>query len=443
MPIDNALRPVHDLTRLAALDALQILDTPPEPGFDDIVYMASQVCGTPVALVSLVAADRQWFKASVGFPKCETDLNSSVCAHALTEPDLLVVPDLSVDPRTARNPLVRGEPFIRFYAGAPLRLTTGETLGSLCVIDQEPRPEGLTTHQAEMLRRLSRQVIAQLELRRAVADRDSFLADQRAVIREREAQTRTQAEVSASGGDLDVILDALVSGAMEAVPGAEAGVMELVDGADLEYRAVKGSIVHHLGLRVPLQGSLAGHCALTTFPSSSGTCSRTDGSRRISSRHSSCDRPVFAPVSRGGKVVGVLKLQSSKPDAFAQRDLDLARLFAGLASAGLTEAREVEAQRAVLAGEARYRAVFDSATDYAIIVMDLDGRVTNWNAGAEKVLGWSADEMRGDTVERIFTPEDRAEGIAGREMRSALDSGRGVDERWHLRKGGRTLLRLG
>src|ERR1700760_2674820 len=125
---------VFDPDRLAALEGYAILDTVPEPGFDDIVQLAMLICAAPVALVSLVAHDRQWFKARAGFEPCETDLDSSVCAHALVEPDLLVVPDLTADPRTSANPLVTGEPFIRFYAGAPLRTQEGVVLGSLCVI---------------------------------------------------------------------------------------------------------------------------------------------------------------------------------------------------------------------------------------------------------------------------------------------------------------------
>jgi two-component sensor histidine kinase/PAS domain-containing protein len=166
--------------RLSALDIYHVLDTPPEQGFDDIVLLATQVCETPVALVSLVANDRQWFKARIGFEPCETDLDSSVCAHALVEPDLLVIPDLTKDERTKTNPLVTGEPHIRFYAGAPLRTPEGEVIGSLCVIDGVPRPEGLTEVQASGLRNLSRQVMSQLELRRALMDRDAALAAQRA-----------------------------------------------------------------------------------------------------------------------------------------------------------------------------------------------------------------------------------------------------------------------
>ena len=160
---------VLDAGRLAALDAYDILDTAPEKGFDDVVLLARNICDTPVALVSFVAGNRQWFKARIGFADCETDLNSSVCAHVLAEPDLLVIPDLTKDARTRGNPLVAGGPRIRFYAGAPLRTPEGEVLGSLCVIDGEPRPGGLSQAQAESLRALAGQVMAQMELRRALA----------------------------------------------------------------------------------------------------------------------------------------------------------------------------------------------------------------------------------------------------------------------------------
>ena len=173
------MQAVGDLDRLATLDDYDILDTPPEAEFDDIVELATYVCETPIALISFVASDRQWFKARIGFPHCQTDLNRSVCAHVLTEPDLLVIPDLAADPRTRDNPLVTGGPQIRFYAGAPLRDPRGRTLGSLCVIDKTPRPDGLTERQAGVLRNLGRQVMTLLELRRCLAGRDTHIARRR------------------------------------------------------------------------------------------------------------------------------------------------------------------------------------------------------------------------------------------------------------------------
>ncbi|MET7242522.1 GAF domain-containing protein [Methylobacterium sp. EM32] len=179
-PMENHPVPplVLDPQRLAALDGFDILDTPAEEGFDDLVNLVALACGVPVALVSLVDRDRQWFKARVGFPSCETDLNSSVCKFVLAEPDILQIPDLLADPRTAANPLVTGEPFIRFYAGAPLRTRDGITIGSLCVIDHQPRLGGLTSVQQDALRRAARQVMIQLDLRRAIQQRDALRAQE-------------------------------------------------------------------------------------------------------------------------------------------------------------------------------------------------------------------------------------------------------------------------
>ncbi|WP_336886950.1 PAS domain S-box protein [Methylobacterium sp. SyP6R] len=166
-----------DPDRLAALDSYAILDTLPEQGFDDVVRLASRLCDTPIALVSLVAGTRQWFKARTGFPLPQTDLGRSVCAHALAQPDaLLVIPDLSRDPRTRDNPLVTASPGIRFYAGAPLRTPDGLVLGTLCVIDYVSRPEGLSDAETGDLRALARQVMGQLALRRANAEQEAALS---------------------------------------------------------------------------------------------------------------------------------------------------------------------------------------------------------------------------------------------------------------------------
>ena len=161
--------------RTAALLRYGILDTEPEPGFDDIVLLATRICNTSVALVSLVTADRQWFKSNIGFPASETPLSQSVCAHALQEDDLLVISDLTEDERTRQNALVTAEPHIRFYAGAVLKTPHGVPLGTLCVMDTVPRSGGLTPMQADSLRALARQVVSQMELRLASAERAGAL----------------------------------------------------------------------------------------------------------------------------------------------------------------------------------------------------------------------------------------------------------------------------
>ncbi len=160
--------------RLAALRRYAILDTPPEPDFDNIVRLAALVCQTPVAVISLVEDRRQWFKAEIGLGVCETSLVESMCARAILGPGLLIVPDAQKDHRFDDNPLVQGHPHLRFYAGARLDTPDGLPLGALCVLDTAPR-EGLTEEQTFALTALAGQVMAQLELRRALARNEEAL----------------------------------------------------------------------------------------------------------------------------------------------------------------------------------------------------------------------------------------------------------------------------
>ncbi len=155
---------INERNRLAALERYGIFDTPPEPEFDDFTRLASLICQTPIALISLVDESRQWFKSRVGVEVCETDRSISICQHAIQGSGLLEIPDARLDERFCANPLVTGEPYVRFYAGAPLTTPDGYRIGTLCVIDQEPRQ--LTVEQRDGLLRLARQVMRQMESRR-------------------------------------------------------------------------------------------------------------------------------------------------------------------------------------------------------------------------------------------------------------------------------------
>lgn len=160
---------VREDERIAALRRYDLLDTLPEQVYDDLARLAAHVCHTPIALVSLIDTDRQWFKARVGLETEETGIEHSFCAHAIAGGEVLVVPNATLDERFCDNPLVTGPPDIRFYAGTPLLSRDGHALGTLCVIDREPRQLG--EQQVEMLRILGRQVMSQIELRLHIAER--------------------------------------------------------------------------------------------------------------------------------------------------------------------------------------------------------------------------------------------------------------------------------
>lgn len=157
--------PANESERLAALRQCCVLDTDPEIAFDDLTELAAALCETPIALVSLVDAERQWFKSVYGVDVRETHRDAAFCAHAIHSREPFVVSDAAIDDRTCDNPLVTGEPGIRFYAGVPLFTSDGYALGTLCVIDLQPRQ--ISIQQLGHLQRLGRQAIAQLELRRA------------------------------------------------------------------------------------------------------------------------------------------------------------------------------------------------------------------------------------------------------------------------------------
>ena len=154
--------------RIQALDRYAILDTPTQQTFDDLVRLAALICETPIALVSLVAADRQWFKARVGLEFRETPREHSFCHHAIQGTDLFAIPDTHLDSRFQDNPIVTGDPLVRFYAGVPLMTEDGHALGTICVLDRTPRQ--LTDNQRESLEALSRLTVVQFELHRQTTE---------------------------------------------------------------------------------------------------------------------------------------------------------------------------------------------------------------------------------------------------------------------------------
>jgi hypothetical protein len=156
--------PINETKRIKVLWQYDVLDTVPEEVFDELAELAALICGAPIALISMVDENRQWFKSKVGVSVAETHRDISLCAHAILQNDLFIIADATKDKRFKDNPFVTAGPKVRFYAGAPLVTPDGQALGTLCVLDRVPRV--LTDNQKQALRVLARHVMTQLELRR-------------------------------------------------------------------------------------------------------------------------------------------------------------------------------------------------------------------------------------------------------------------------------------
>ena len=188
----------NEARRLKVLWQYDVLDTVPEEVFDDLTELAARICEAPIALISLIDEDRQWFKAKVGVTLNETSRDISFCAHAIKQTDLFIIPDATLDARFANNPLVTSDPKIRFYAGAPLITPDGYALGTLCVIDKVPRE--MREEQKHALRVLARHVMTQLELRRhakelhEVSEEKDATSDELAKVKAENAKLKRELE---------------------------------------------------------------------------------------------------------------------------------------------------------------------------------------------------------------------------------------------------------
>lgn len=157
--------------RLAALRRLEVLDTPPEPPFENVVSLVREILRVPIAAVSLIDADRQWFKACSGMSITQTTREESLCTHTVAQRDPMIITDISADPRFADHPIVQGDSDVRSYLGIPLRTADGYNIGSLCAVDTEPRM--FSAEDVAVLTRFARIVVDELELRR-IAARDQL-----------------------------------------------------------------------------------------------------------------------------------------------------------------------------------------------------------------------------------------------------------------------------
>ncbi len=370
--------PANEPARLQALRSYDVLDTPAEPAFDALTTLAAHIAGVPIALVSLVDADRQWFKSRYGLDAPETPRDVSFCGHVVATDAPLIVPDAWQDERFADNPLVTGGPRVRFYAGVPLRTETGLVVGTLCTIDHVARE--LTDTQREMLNLLARQVIDQLELRR----KNMLLAAKlREVETYRSELEATLAKVSEARSLVQSILGSANYAIIETTPDGTIREFNAAAERMLGYSAseVIGKVtpmLHVVDEVVARTQSLSAELGIPIEPSfetivamarwgipdeNEWTYVRKDGSRFP------VDLSVTARRAPNGDIVG----------------------FVGIA-------RDVSARKRAEAklreSEVRLEAVFAGMAE-GVVIHDRTGAIKEANAAAERILGLSRDQLLG------------------------------------------------
>jgi PAS domain S-box-containing protein len=420
----------NEADRLAALDSFAVLDTPIEPLFDDLAALAADICEAPIAVINFIADGRQWFKAELGIGARELPLDVSICRFALLQADLLIVPDLSLDPRFADNPLVTQDGGLRFYAGVLLKTAEGLPLGTICVLDRIPRPNGLAERQMKVLSALARHVMAELEFRRARAQRDEQSAGERTSAGALEALLETQRAVEHARGDVHQVLRAIAEGALAAALAADGATVELVDGEEMVYRAVAGTSAPYLHLRIPRVGSLAGQCvaqatALNAADTETDQRVDRDACRRVGARSL-----LAVPLFRHGEAIGVLKLQSAQPNAFCDRELRVARLFTGVLAAGFADAAEAEAIQALRESEATFRERLNAIPQMVWSTLP-DGSHDFFNDRWYEFTGVPAGSTDGDAWVDVFHEDDQPRTTA--RWQHSLTTGEPYEVEYRLR----------
>jgi diguanylate cyclase len=339
----------NELQRLEALAHYGVLDTPPERAFDRLTALAARLFSVPVALVSLVDSDRQFFKSCFGTDLRQTDRNLSFCSHAILKDEVMVVPDAKRDPRFADNALVTGSPHIRFYAGAPLRTPTGVKLGTLCVIDTAPRPSFGPEQQA-LLTDLAEVVVEALEHRRLTK-----ATEQERLFLQTVLDNVTDGIVACNAeGELSLFNRA--SRDLHGLPGMRLKADEWSRHYDL-YEADGATPL--TAERIPLYRAYTGETV----------------------------QDVEIVVAPKGEVPRQLRTSGQ-----SFRDAEGKLLGAVVAMRDITAERQAEA--ALRRSEAHYRQVISTLHE-GVVQQDAAGRVVTCNAAAERILSLSRAQLKG------------------------------------------------
>ncbi|MGA1237190.1 MAG: PAS domain S-box protein [Limisphaerales bacterium] len=373
--------PANEKHRLEVLWDFAILDTPPEAEFDTLTQLAAQICQTPVALVSLIDQNRQWFKAKTGTEIQSTTREHSFCSHTILQTDLLIVPDATQDPRFSQSPLVTSNPGFRFYAGMPLVTQNNAALGTLCVLDYSPRD--LNQDQQEALRLIANLVLRRLNAHRLLkqasqsTQQTAELAKTTAEL-ETETVRRRQAEEETRRYN-DITRNIHLGILVWQLNSPQAASLQLVTANPAAAR-ILGFPIH----------SLIGKSIFELFPKFAETS--------IAQR--------FAEVVHSGqtKDLGCITYEDERIPRrdFSVRAFPLPDQCVGIVIDNVTDQRLAE--QAQIEAQARKAAILDSAPD-AIVTIDHEGKIFEWNAAAERIFGHRRSAVLGKTLASLaFNP---------------------------------------
>lgn len=391
--------------RIKTLREYQILDSEPEPVFDDITKLAAMICQAPIAAITFIDENRQWFKSEVGFGFPEIPLNASICAYAILEKDLLVVPDTTKDPRFIHNPLVQGNPHLRFYAGAVIKAANNQPLGTLCVLDSQVRE--LNEQQQFALKTLARQVMAQMELRRSLSNRAELLASSleaqaRFSLFHQVGQILNYAKNLATAGP----------GVIEAVCNHydwELGCLWLAKDSKLEavsfwkraHLAVPEFESFSRGYRFEPGEGLPGRVWQTAKPLwVEGVSNVTTFPRQAVAVQEGLRSAVGFPIISENQVLGVLEFFSAEMRKTEQAQQDV---FSGIGrQVGQFMARK-QAEAALARSHALSQGILNSALD-CFVAIDEEGRIVEFNPAAERIFGYAREEALGQIMGDLIVP---------------------------------------